>query len=130
MFRLVKVLNSDTKAEVQLIPKKKNSSFSRGEALICLNGYASSPNSTAFPEYIYLSQNNVANPRKLEVMAITEDSVFKADYSGTVTPYLGMPVGLSTKISGMDAVSYSSNGKGIIIGIDTDKDLVYVRFRK
>jgi hypothetical protein len=130
LFRLVKVLNSDTKAEVQLIPKRPSSTFSRGEALVCFNGYASSPTSTAFPEYIYLSQNYVTNPRKLEAMAVTEDSVFKADYSGTVTPYIGMPVGLSTKISGMDAVNYSSTGKGIIIGIDTDKDLVYVRFRK
>lgn len=130
MFRLVKVLNNDTKAEVQLIPAKEGIAYIKGEALSLSNGKATSTTATAVPEYIYLSRNYTSNVNKLEVMVVTEDSIFKVEYTGTLTPYLGMPVCLSTKIVRMDAVSYSTSGKGTIVGIDEEPGMVYVRFRK
>ena len=130
MFRLVKILNNDTKAEVQLIPAKEGISYVKGEALSISNGNATSTTATAVPEYIYLSRSHISHVGKIEVMAVTEDSIFKVEYTGTLTPYIGMPVCLSTKIIRMDAVSYSTSGKGTIVGIDEEPGMVYVRFRK
>ena len=47
-----------------------------------------------------------------------------------MAPYVGMSVGLATRVSKMDAVTYNTNGKGTVIGISDDAKLVYVRFRK
>ena len=130
MFRLVKILNNNTAAEILLIPKKPDASYVRGEALVCQNGTAATPSATSVPEYIFVSVNHNHRSDKINVQAVTEDSIFKVEYTGTITPYIGMSVGLSTKILRMDAVTYNTSGKGTVVGVDDDKSFVYVRFRK
>ena len=130
MFRLVKVLNNNTQADVHLVPINEDAVYGKGEAIVTSDGKAATPSSTAFPDYIVLSKNLISHPNKIDAMIVTENSVFKVEYTGSLSPYLGMPVGLSRKIAGMDAVTYNVNGKGNVIGIDDDKRFVYVRFRK
>ena len=130
MFRLVKIINNNTTAETQLVPKKPNAFYTRGEALISMNGVATMPTATSSPDYIFISMNYNHNYDKINVQLVTEDSVFKVEYTGNVTPYKGMSVGLATHTLNMDAVTYNTSGKGTIMDIDDDKRFVYVRFRK
>lgn len=130
MFRLVKIINNNTAAETQLVPKKYDATYTRGEALISTNSGAAMPTATSSPDYIFISMNHDHNYNKINVQLVTEDSVFKVEYTGNVTPYKGMSVGLATHTLNMDAVTYNTSGKGTIMDIDDDKRFVYVRFRK
>lgn len=130
MFRLVKVLNSNTQCETQLIKCNSSHIVGRGCALTLTSGVASPPAATSAPEFISLASNAELEDTKVPAMIVTEDMVFKVEYNGNVTPTVGMTVGLGTIEYKMDSVTYSSNGKGTVIGIDEDKRFVYVKFRK
>lgn len=130
MFRLVKVLNGHTQAEVRFLKRNPLIVLLPGCALTCTNGAISVPATSDFPEYIALSPNNFSNTDKAEAILVTEDMVFKVEYTGSVTPMIGMTVGLAIRNNVVEAVTYSSSGKGTIIGLDEDTGLVYVRFRK
>ena len=130
MFRLVKILNGNTQAEVRHIDATNSILFAKGEALITNNGTPTTPTALSLPEYIYLTRNYLTRSNKINVLLVTENSVFKVEYTGTIKPYIGMPVGLSTYKTRMDAVTYNSNGKGTIVGIDDTEKYVFVRFRK
>ena len=130
MFRLVKVINGNNQFEAVKLGFADSASFGPGCALICSGGVLSSANGTSLPEYISLSGNDEEGKSKVDAMIVTEDMVFKVEYTGSNTPTQGMSVGLSTYKHKMDAVTYNSSGKGIIVGVDDDKKSVYVRFRK
>jgi hypothetical protein len=130
MFRLVKVINGNIQYENHKITAGTSNTIAPGCALTCQNGTLATPTATSMPDFIAISSNHGDASKKIDVMMVTEDMVFKVEFTGTVTPTLGMSVGLSTKINKMDAVTYNANGKGTVIGIDNMTDLVYVKFRK
>ena len=130
MFRLVKVLHGNNQYEAQRLPFGASVNIAPGCALSCQGGTLAVPTATAMPDYIAISSSNRSTNKKIDAMLVTEDMVFKVEITGTVTPTLGMSVGLSTKEYKMDAVTYNANGKGTVIGIDSATGLVYVKFRK
>ena len=130
MFRLVKVLNANNQCSVARLKYNPNAVFGPGCALSCLSGTLSSTTNTAMPDYISLSGNEDAPGDTVDAMFVTEDMVFKVEYTGAAAPYVGMSVGLSTGKYKMDSVTSNTNGKGSILGLEDDKKLVYVRFRK
>ena len=131
MFRLVKVLNGNNQCDVIKLNFAQSTVIDMGCALICSSGNATSATSaTSIPEFISLSSNKDASCKKIDAIVVTTDMVFKVEYTGSISPTIGMSVGLSTLKSKMDAVTYNSSGKGTIIGMEDDKKLVYVRFQK
>lgn len=130
MFRLVKVLNSNNQCEVSRLKFASTASFGPGCALTCSTGTLTSPTNTMMPDYISMNGVNDVEGDTVDAMFVTEDMVFKVEYTGSSVPYQGMAVGLSTGKYKMDSVTSNSNGKGVILAVDDDKKLVYVRFRK
>lgn len=130
MFRLVKVLNANNQYDVAKLKFNSSAVIGRGCALTCTNGLANSPTSTVTPEYISLSPNDDPACKTVDAIIITAEMIFKVEYTGTVAPYIGMNVGISTHKSKMDAVTYNSSGKGTIVGVEDNGKYVYVRFRK
>lgn len=131
MFRLVKVLNGNNQCDVTKLKFAQNTVIEKGCALTCNAGNAvTATSATSIPEFISLTGNTDTPCKKIDAIIVTTDMVFKVEYTGSMTPNMGMSVGLSTLNSKMDAVTYNSNGKGTIIGLDDDKKLVYVRFHK
>lgn len=130
MFRLVKVMNGDNKFEATRIKYADNVNIEPGCALICTNGVLSAPASTSTPAYVSLSSNHDRRKRQIDAMIVTEDMVFKVEFTGSMTPQIGMIVGLSMINNKMDAVTYNTNGKGTIIGIEAENNMVYVIFNK
>lgn len=130
MFRFVKALNGNAQADVHLLKCGSNTFYVLGEALVCTGGTATSPSATTAPDYIALTRNYTTHHKKLDAIVVTENSVFKVEYTGNMTPYVGMPVGLATYMSKIDAVTYNTNGKGTVLGVSDDGKYVYVRFRK
>lgn len=130
MFRLVKVLNSQTQCETQFIKCTSSYLVGPGCAVALSSGVASQPSASSAPEFIALSSNADLAVKKIPVILVTEDMVFKVEYSGNAEPTVGMTVGLGTIDYKMDSVSYNSSGRGTIIGIDEGKKFVYVKFRK
>ena len=104
--------------------------FGPGCALTCSSGSLSSAAVAMMPDYISMVGSNEAEDGKVDAMFVTEDMVFKVEYTGATAPYPGMTVGLSTKKQKMDSVTYSTSGKGTIVAIDDTPTLVYVRFRR
>ena len=130
MFRLVKVLNSNNQCEVAKLKFNASANITPGCALSCSSGSLTHSANTSMPDYISLSSNNDPSIKTIDAMFVTEDMVFKVEYVGNTEPYVGMGVGLATKKNKTDSVTYNSSGKGVILGVDDDKKLVYVRFRK
>lgn len=130
MFRLVKVLNANNQCSVAKLKYNPSSVFGAGCALSCLSGTLSTPANTAMPDYISLSGNENISSDTVDAMFVTEDMVFKVEYTGSTAPYVGMSVGLSNGKYKMDSVTSNSSGKGSILALEDDKKLVYVRFRK
>ena len=130
MFRLVKVLNGNIQYEVTKLPFSAGTTIKKGCPLVCLAGNAVAPTATAVPEYVALSDSADSTNGKIDAMIITEEMVFRVEYTGTMTPVCSMEVAMTNLKSTMDAVTFNTSGKGIIIGFDDDKKTVYVRFRK
>ena len=130
MFRLVKVLNANNQCEVAKLKFNSSAVIKPGCALSCTSGSLAHASNTVMPDYIALSSNDDPTCDTVDAMFVTEDMVFKVEYHGSATPYIGMLVGLTTKKNKMDAVNYNSSGKGTILALDDDNKLVYVRFRK
>lgn len=129
MFRLVRVLNGNTQADIHILPNN-NYLFLQGEAVTVKDGKLISTTSSVAPDYMILSYKSHSRFKKVNAQIVNENSVFKVEYVGAIEPYLGMPVGISTFMVRSDAVTYNANGKGTVIGIDDDKRKVYVKFRK
>ena len=130
MFRLIKVINSHNQCEVKRLPFNNSFTVGKGCAILCANGTATQPTATQSPDYITLTSSEESDGKWLDAMMITEDMVFKVEYSGSEAPFMGMPVGLATVKYKMDAVSHNSSGKAVILNVDDDKRYVYVSFRK
>lgn len=130
MFRLVKVLNGNNQCEVSRLNCAEGTLIAPGCALTCNNGLVAHVSSTVMPDYISLTGNIDSSGTKIEAMLVTEDMIFKVEYTGSTTPLVGMNVGISTGKNKMDSVTYNSGGKGRIVEIDDDKKMVYVKFRK
>lgn len=130
MFRLVKVLNGNNQCEISKLDYTTSSVIGPGCALTCTNGIAGLASSTAMPDYISLTGNIDEARKKIDAMLVTEDMIFKVEYTGSTVPLIGMSVGISTGKTKMDSVTYNSSGKGRIVEIEDDKKMVYVKFRK
>ena len=130
MFRLVKVLNGNNQCEISKLDYSESAVIGPGCALTCTNGTANLASSTAMPDYISLTGNIDEARKKIDAMLVTEDMIFKVEYTGSSIPQIGMAVGISTSKNKMDSVTYNSSGKGRIIEIDDDQKMVYVKFRK
>lgn len=129
MLRLIKILNSNNQFETVRLEYNYGANLGPGSALSCtIDGFNSAAN-TSMPEYVALSVSDI-HSSKMDAILVTEDMVFKVEYLGSETPYIGMSVGLATHKYKMDAVTYNSSGKGTIIGVDDSKKLVYVRFHR
>lgn len=128
MFRLAKMLsNSSINENVVELNIKVNGTPSIGSALSCNNNILSCSASDAAPDYIL----KASSPNKSSYCCsmVTGDMIFKVEYSSAMAPKIGMKVGITDKYGSSDAVAYSSNGKGIIVGI-INKNMVYVKFQK
>ena len=130
MFRLVKVLNANNQCNVSKLRYNASAVIGPGCALSCSNGLLVSSASTAIPDYISITGNDDPTRDTVDAMFVTEDMVFKVEYVGSTEPYVGMIVGLATSTNKMDSVTNNTSGKAAILGIEDDKKLVYVRFRK
>ena len=131
MFRLVKVLNANNQCETVKLNSNASLQVGKGCGLTYTNGALAFPTAAQAPDYIALiGSDEIDAGEKIDVMIVTENMVFKVEYSGSVTPFVGMPVGLATVQNKMDAVTYNSGGKGIVIGVEDDRKSVYVRFNK
>ena len=131
MFRLVKVLNANNQCETVKLNSNASLQVGKGCGLTYTNGALAFPTAAQAPEDIALiGSDEIDAGEKIDVMIVTENMVFKVEYSGSVTPFVGMPVGLATVQNKMDAVTYNSGGKGIVIGVEDDRKSVYVRFNK
>ena len=128
MFRLVKMLSNDSISEnVFELNVKMNGTPILGSALSCTNNILSCAASDAFPDYILKASPE--NKSTFCCSMVTDDMVFKVEYTSAMAPKIGMKVGITDKNGPSDAVSYSSSGKGIIIGV-INKNMVYVKFQK
>lgn len=128
MFRLVKSLSNDSISEnVVEMNVKINGSPIIGSALTCTNNILTTTNADAAPDYI-LKSSQKSNGTKC-CSTVTSDMIFKVEYISAMTPKIGMKVAIADKDGTADAVSYNSNGKGVIVGI-VNKNMVYVRFQK
>lgn len=130
MFRLVKVLNGNNQCEISRLDYAESAVIGPGCALTCTSGALALASSTAMPDYISLTGNIDESRSKIDAMLVTEDMIFKVEFTGTTPPLVGMSVGLSTTKNKMDSVTYNSSGKGKIVDIDDDRKIVYVKFRK
>lgn len=133
LFRLVKILNnSNINQDIAIIDRKLAGNLRPGSAAVCSNGMISVPELNACPEYVVVSTTtNTKRPLKTACYPINEDMIFKINYNDTVTPRVGMRVGItSSENADSDSVIYSSNGKGIITDVDESKKFVYVKFTK
>jgi len=130
VFRLVKVLNANNQCTVAKLKYNPSLVIGPGCALSCLSGTLSSAANTSMPDYISLEGNDDKTCDSINAMFVTEDMVFKVEYTGTTVPYVGMAVSLSTGKYKMDSVTNNSSGKGVILALEDDKKLVHVRFRK
>ena len=117
MFRLVKVLNGNNQYEAQRLPFGASVNIAPGCALSCQGGTLAVPTATAMPDYIAISSSNRSTNKKIDAMLVTEDMVFKVEYTGATPPYVGMSVGLSSLRGTMDAVTYNNSGKGTVIAV-------------
>ena len=130
MFRLAKVLNSNFQYEVITLKNKNMIPIEHGCALVCKDGVLAPASDISMPEYIAFKGDEEDSCETVTAMLVTEAMVFKAEYTGDVAPCVGMNVGLAMLSCEMDAVCPNKNGKGTVIGIDDEKKLVYVRFRR
>lgn len=130
MFRLVKILNhSNTCTEAVPLKRKITAVIGFSSAVTCSNGELATASAEDFPTYIVIDKCDSATYECI-CMPVTEDMVFKVEYLDTITPKMGMRVGLASHKYPMDAVEFNSYGKGVIIGIDDDPKFVYIRFTK
>lgn len=129
MLRLVKILNSNNQYEVVRLKYNLQINLGPGSALGCTGGIFTTAMNTDMPAFVALGICDTQTD-KMDAICVTEDMIFKTEYTGTATPYVGMIVGLSTHKYKLDAVTFNSNGKGIVVGVDDSKKLVYVRFHR
>ena len=128
MFRLAKVLSSNLQYEVATLKNTDHIPADAGCALICTGGTVAPATRTSMPEYISFGYPDEDDRTTVTAMLVTENMIFKAEYTGDVKPYIGMTVGLSTSDCEMDSVCPDKNGKGTVLGTDENQNLVYVRF--
>ena len=129
MLRLVKVLNGNTQCDVVRLKYNLGVNLGPGSAMSSSGGYFTALLNTDTPEFVALSTTEIPFQR-MDAITVTEDMIFKVEYTGTATPYVGMKVGLSSGLYKMDSVTYNANGKGIVVGVDDNPGLVYVRFHR
>ena len=128
MFRLIKTLgNSSINENVVELGIKVNGAPISGSAVSCTNNIISNTNSDAAPDYIFKSSS--ASKSTVFCYSVTNDMIFKVEYTSAMTPKIGMKVGIADKNGASDAVAYNSNGKGIIVDV-INKNMVHVRFQK
>ena len=130
MFRLAKVLNSNFQYEVIKLKNTNMIPVTHGCALVCVDGIPTPATDTAVPEYIAIKGDEEDDCKVISAMLVTENMIFKAEYTGNTAPYVGMPVGLSKIDCEMDAVTHNEKGKGTLLGVDEENKLVYVKFRR
>lgn len=131
MFRLIKSLKGNNQCETTKLYANGSLTVVYGSAVGCGSSGITSPSATVSPDFIVIDTVSAGEQKKVDAIIVSEDMVFKVEYTGTANPYIGMPVGLASYKGTMDAVSYNSNGKGTIIAIeDDDRRYVHVRFRK
>lgn len=128
MFRLAKMLsNSSIKENVVELNAKINGTPGIGSAMTCTNNILSCAASDAAPDYILKASS--PNKDTCCCSMVTSDMIFRVEYTSAMAPKIGMKVGITEKYGSSDAVSYSSSGKGIIVGV-INKNMVYVKFQK
>ena len=126
MFRLAKIIgSSNTSEEVVNFNIKMNTGINSGSVVSCVNNVLLNTSADAFPDYVFMSVSDGIK----KCYAITENMIFKVEFTSDITPKLGMQVGLSNLFGKADSVAYNTNGKGIIVGIESPT-IVYVKFKK
>ena len=128
MLRLAKVLNSNIQYELVTLKNKSNTLVNSGCALICVDGSVAPATCASMPEYISFGHPNEDDHTTVTAMLVTENMIFKTEYTGDTKPYVGMTVGLAKSVCEMDSVCPDKNGKGTVLGVDESNGLVYVRF--
>jgi len=111
------------------LPNRNNVTFAPGSAITCSNGALSCCAADVFPDYIFLKYAT-KNGSDVYCYPVTDNMVFKTEYISSIPPKLGMAVGMSTSNGKSDRVTFNSNGKGIILEINSSEGIVYVKFRK
>lgn len=133
MFRLVKNIdNSTTFPEViRMEASRLAYSYTLGGTAILKNGNLETPAPSDFPDLVFAASSDRFHRSNIaDAFYVTEGMVFKVEYIGTSSPRVGLTVGLAKFLNGMDAVSYNSSGKGLIIAIDENPQYVYVKFHR
>ena len=91
MFRLVKVLNGNNQCDIFKIKSSVTASIIPGCALVCSNGALANATATVCPDYVALGKDT-KEKGIIDAMAVTEDMIFKVEYTGTTAPLVGMTV--------------------------------------
>ena len=128
MFRFVKTLSGGNVHEnINELDVKISGSIIQGSAVSCANNVLTNTSADGIPDYIF-QRYSMSKGLKI-CQTITNDMIFRVEYTSSTTPKIGMRVGLSNHLGVADAVAYNSSGKGLIIGIE-NPNMVYVRFQK
>ena len=132
MFRLARMLNtSNITEETVKLQKSPSLAVSAGTALTINLGTLSTATYDAFPDYILTKDTKDESSTKVLAYHVTENMVFKVDYTNAIPPKLGMKVGIySLPDCPSGAVGFNTNGKGMIVDIEPGGKKVYVRFSK
>lgn len=130
MFKLAKTLGSDLRYEVVTLKNENAITYTPGCVLICTEGSVASAEETSAPEYIAFAPADPEDTSTVTAMIVTDGMIFKTEYVGNTSPYVGMTVGLAKKNSEMDSVCHNENGAGTVTGVDENQGYVYVKFHK
>lgn len=131
MFRLIRSLKGNHQCEIVKLNANGSLAVVYGSAVNGTSSGVAAPTATASPDFIVLDTVASGEQKKIDAIIVSEDMVFKVEYTGATPPYVGMSVGLSSLRGTMDAVTYNNSGKGTVIAVEEeDRKYVHVRFRK
>lgn len=110
----------------------KNVGLSAGSVAVSDNGNLSKVSSALIPEYVVVKETSYPDRFTYLCYPISEEMVFLVEYESSFTPTIGMCVGPKDSKDGQlsSVIGYASNGKGIIIALHDNPNLVYVRFNR
>ena len=129
MFRLAKILNtSNASEETVFLTKKSSDPYPMGCALVCTNGSISYAAADSYPDYIVTNDVNSLSRGKIQCFQVTENMVFKVEYTSAIAAKLGMRVGITSSSGSPSTVTFNLNGKGLIVALDENPNIVYVKF--
>ncbi len=132
MFRLVKELGtSNISRETVLLPINFTANLGTGSLAVSRNGQLEAANGTVSPGYVVINTTKIALKTLAICYPITENMVFLVESDKSTIFVPGMSVGISSSGAyDSDFAVFSSNGKGVVMGLHEDPNFIYVRFNK